>query len=130
MRTKNESFSGEGGQMQRGTRDPKFSKYLESLCLRCLIAIRKESPRAIVMMVSTSKRDMDVRRVSRSGHLVLLMRLRNSVSSVSGTVTFGNGRIALLPVASVLLSCPTMFAVMDSPSSVMWQGQTGFRSRE
>ena len=32
MRTKNESFSGEGGQMQRGTRDPKFSKYLTGSC--------------------------------------------------------------------------------------------------
>jgi DNA-binding NarL/FixJ family response regulator len=32
-----------------------------------LIAIRKESPRAIVMMVSTSKRDMDVRRALNAG---------------------------------------------------------------
>ena len=32
-----------------------------------LIAIRKESPRAIVMMVSISKRDMDVRRALNAG---------------------------------------------------------------
>ena len=32
-----------------------------------LIAIRKESPRAIVMMVSTSKKDMDVRRALNAG---------------------------------------------------------------
>src|SRR5438045_8861381 len=32
-----------------------------------LIAIRKENPRAIVMMVSTSKRDMDVRRSFNAG---------------------------------------------------------------
>src|SRR6476659_9990512 len=32
-----------------------------------LIAIRKESPRAIVMMVSTSKRDRDVRRALNAG---------------------------------------------------------------
>ena len=32
-----------------------------------LIAIRKESPRAIVMMVTTSKQDMDVRRALNAG---------------------------------------------------------------
>ena len=32
-----------------------------------LIAIRKESPRTIVMMVTTSKRDMDVRRALNAG---------------------------------------------------------------
>src|ERR1700716_3497507 len=34
--------------------------------------------------------------VSRSGHLVALMRLRNSVSSASGTFTLRKGRIAVL----------------------------------
>src|SRR6266446_1107536 len=38
--------------------------------------------------------------VSRSGHFVALMRLRNSVSSVSGTFTW-NGRMAVLSIAVV-----------------------------
>src|ERR1700754_2979009 len=39
-----------------------------------LIAIRKESPRAIVMMVSTSKRDMDVRRALNAGAAAYVLR--------------------------------------------------------
>src|SRR5579863_5884449 len=42
--------------------------------------------------------------VSRSGHLVALMRLRNSVSSVSGTFTW-NGRMAVLSEACSLPNC-------------------------
>ncbi len=39
-----------------------------------LIAIRKESPRAIVMMVSTSKRDMDVRRALNAGATAYVLK--------------------------------------------------------
>ena len=39
-----------------------------------LIAIRKESPRAIVMMVSTSKRDMDVRRALNAGAAAYVLK--------------------------------------------------------
>ena len=39
-----------------------------------LIAIRKESPRAIVMMVSTSKKDMDVRRALNAGAAAYVLK--------------------------------------------------------
>jgi DNA-binding NarL/FixJ family response regulator len=39
-----------------------------------LIAIRKESSRAIVMMVSTSKRDMDVRRALNAGAAAYVLK--------------------------------------------------------
>ena len=39
-----------------------------------LIAIRKESPRAIVMMVSTSKKDMDVRRALNAGAIAYVLK--------------------------------------------------------
>ena len=39
-----------------------------------LIAIRKESPRAIVMMVTSSKRDMDVRRALNAGALAYVLK--------------------------------------------------------
>jgi DNA-binding NarL/FixJ family response regulator len=39
-----------------------------------LIAIRKESPRAIVMMVSTSKRDMEVRRALNAGAAAYVLK--------------------------------------------------------
>src|SRR5260370_13304288 len=39
-----------------------------------LIAIRKESPRAIVMMVSASKRDMDVRRALNAGATAYVLK--------------------------------------------------------
>src|ERR1700751_588937 len=39
-----------------------------------LIAIREESPRAIVMMVSTSKRDMDVRRALNAGATAYVLK--------------------------------------------------------
>jgi hypothetical protein len=41
--------------------------------------------------------------VSRSGHLVAFIRLRNSVSSASGTFTL-NGRISVLPLVGVTLA--------------------------
>lgn len=39
-----------------------------------LIAIRKESPRAIVMMVATSKKDMDVRRALNAGAAAYVLK--------------------------------------------------------
>ena len=39
-----------------------------------LIAIREESPRAIVMMVTTSKRDMDVRRALNAGAAAYVLK--------------------------------------------------------
>ena len=39
-----------------------------------LIAIRKESSRAIVMMVTTSKRDMDVRRALNAGAMAYVLK--------------------------------------------------------
>ncbi len=39
-----------------------------------LIAIRKESPRAIVMMVTSSKRDMDVRRALNAGATAYVLK--------------------------------------------------------
>jgi DNA-binding NarL/FixJ family response regulator len=39
-----------------------------------LIAIRKESPRAIVMMVSISKKDMDVRRALNAGAITYVLK--------------------------------------------------------
>src|SRR5215469_5857616 len=39
-----------------------------------LIAIRKESPRAIVMMVTASKKDMDVRRALNAGATAYLLK--------------------------------------------------------
>ena len=39
-----------------------------------LITIRKESPRAIVMMVSTSKKDMDVRRALNAGATTYVLK--------------------------------------------------------
>jgi hypothetical protein len=40
---------------------------------------------------------------SRSGHLVAFIRLRNSVSSASGTFTL-NGRISVLPLVGATLA--------------------------
>src|ERR1700692_789406 len=48
---------------------------------------------------------------SRSGHFVALMRLCNSVSSVSGTFT-RNGRIAVLSSACSLCCCLAPVVVM------------------
>src|SRR5215470_2206266 len=39
-----------------------------------LIAIRKESPRAIVMMVTTSKQDMDIRRAFNAGATAYVLK--------------------------------------------------------
>src|SRR6202023_1340707 len=49
--------------------------------------------------------------VSRSGHLVALTRLRKSVSSASGTLATGNGRIAS---ACSLPRCVALDWVMGS----------------
>jgi hypothetical protein len=49
------------------------------------------------------------------------MRLRNSVSSASGKLTFGNGRIALLSVAIAVLSCTAIVLVINSSFAVMLQ---------
>ena len=43
-------------------------------CTDALIAIRKESPRAIVMMVTTSKQDMDVRRALNAGAAAYVLK--------------------------------------------------------
>src|SRR5579862_1682751 len=51
--------------------------------------------------------------VSRSGHLVALMRLRNSVSSASGTFT-ENGRMALSPETRSPLRWVAVVGVMVS----------------
>jgi DNA-binding NarL/FixJ family response regulator len=96
-----------------------------------LIAIRKESPRAIVMMVSTSKRDMDVRRALNAGAAAYVLKNTPKAEMLRVIRWVSEGRRHIpSEVASTIAEHLGQEELSERESSVLRLIRDGYRNKQ
>jgi DNA-binding NarL/FixJ family response regulator len=96
-----------------------------------LIAIRKESPRAIVMMVTPSKRDMDVRRALNAGAAAYVLRTTPKAEMLRVIRWVSEGRRHIPPeVARTIAEHLGQEELSPRESSVLRLIRDGYRNKQ